>query len=171
MPWRFPITVAEIPEAGRHFELVADEPTRAAIARLAGVEGISALSASFDVARYRREGLFVTGTIVAQVDQICVVTLEPIRSAITEPLDLTFAPQAGEARRVDVPIDEEGPELLFDGTLDLGTLAAEYLLLAIDPYPRKPGVVFESPAVPPDPSEHPFAALAALKRGKAGDAQ
>ena len=37
-------------------------------------------------------------------------------------------------------------------------------MLGIDPYPRKPDATFEPPAVE-DESEHPFAALAALKKG------
>ena len=35
--------------------------------------------------------------------------------------------------------------------------------LAIDPYPRKPDAVFDVPVVPPDPEDHPFAALKALQ--------
>jgi len=35
--------------------------------------------------------------------------------------------------------------------------------LAIDPYPRKPNVVFEPVVTAADPEDHPFAALKALK--------
>jgi uncharacterized metal-binding protein YceD (DUF177 family) len=174
-PWSFPVTVDEIPETGRHFDLTADENTRAAIAALAGVEGIPVLRASFDVARAGHAGLAVTGTVQGEVDQICVVTLEPMRSAIAERVDVAFAPpsdtQGLEVRRIDLPADEEGPEPLIDGTIDLGALATEFLILAIDPYPRKDGAVFEAPVEGADPSEHPFAALAALKRGNAGGGQ
>ena len=37
------------------------------------------------------------------------------------------------------------------------------LFLGIDPYPRAPDAVFESPKEVVDPDEHPFAALKALK--------
>ena len=37
------------------------------------------------------------------------------------------------------------------------------LCLAIDPYPRKPGAVFEPQVVAVDPEDHPFAALKALQ--------
>jgi hypothetical protein len=36
-------------------------------------------------------------------------------------------------------------------------------MLALDPYPRKEGVVFEPVIAPVDPADHPFAALKALK--------
>ncbi len=47
--------------------------------------------------------------------------------------------------------------------MDVGAVATEFLLLAIDPYPRKPGAVFDAPKND-DPGAHPFAALAALKK-------
>ena len=52
--------------------------------------------------------------------------------------------------------------------VDLGAVATEFLLLGIDPYPRKPGAVFDAPPAG-DPSSHPFAALAALKKGETPD--
>ena len=57
----------------------------------------------------------------------------------------------------------DGPEPLAGGAVDLGAIATEFLILAIDPYPRKPGAVFEPPDVGDD-SDQPFAALAALKK-------
>jgi hypothetical protein len=56
------------------------------------------------------------------------------------------------------------PEPIEDGVIDLGRLATDVLFLAIDPYPRKEGVVFEPRVAAPDPEEHPFAALKAFQR-------
>jgi hypothetical protein len=96
-----------------------------------------------------------------------VVTLEPIENEVAESIDLVFAPAAAlpghESAEVEVPIDDT-PEALLDGKIDLGAIATEFLLLGIDPYPRKPGVVFQSPGSDDD-ATHPFAGLAALKRG------
>jgi hypothetical protein len=55
------------------------------------------------------------------------------------------------------------------GIIDLGRLATDVLYLAIDPYPRKPGAVFEPQIAAADPEDHPFAALKVLKsRPKSG---
>jgi hypothetical protein len=54
---------------------------------------------------------------------------------------------------------------LADGTADLGTIAAEFLLLGIDPYPRKPGAKF-APLAAEGVATTPFAALAKLKDAK-----
>src|SRR5215831_13296904 len=91
-PWSVPVALHEVPETGRSFALVADERTRAAIAKLAGLRALPRLEAHFEVMRRGRDGLHVTGTIAATVGQDCVVTLEPIASEIEEPVDLAFAP-------------------------------------------------------------------------------
>ena len=58
---------------------------------------------------------------------------------------------------------------MHGGVIDLGAVATEFLILGIDPYPRKPGAVFAAPpAAPGEAAEHPFAALAALKSRKGG---
>ena len=60
-------------------------------------------------------------------------------------------------------IDVDPPEPIEGGVIDLGRLATDALLLGIDPYPRKPDAVFDHETTPPDPKDHPFAALQALK--------
>lgn len=169
LPWSVPLRPEDVPETGLHFDLVADEPTRNAIAAMAGLRTLPRFTASFDVAR-RGSGLALTGEIAATVGQTCVVTLEPLSSEVREPVDVVFLPAESIARPPDVEaadvIDPEAadePEALVDGMADLGATATEFLLLAIDPYPRKPGVVFEPPEAD-DSGAHPFAALAALKK-------
>lgn len=166
-PWSVPVRRDDVPDTGLHRDLAADEATRAAVAALAGVRALPRFTASFDVVPLG-DGLKVTGEVAATVDQTCVVTLEPMTSELREPIDLVFvAPGAGAppdetAADIDPAADET--EFLVDGVADLGAVATEFLLLAIDPYPRKPDAVFEAPKGD-DPAAHPFAALAALKKG------
>jgi hypothetical protein len=47
--------------------------------------------------------------------------------------------------------------------LDVGAIATEFLVLGIDPYPRKAGADF-APLQDGDGSAKPFAALEALKK-------
>ena len=73
-----------------------------------------------------------------------MVTLEPIENEIEEAVDLAFAPAAAAsrprtaARRSQVAA-EDAPEPLVGGVVDLGVIATEFLILGIDPYPRKAG--------------------------------
>jgi uncharacterized metal-binding protein YceD (DUF177 family) len=169
-PWSVPVAVADIPDTGRRIDLTADDATRLAVAKVAGVAALPRLEASFELMRQGHDGLRVAGRVVASVTQHCVVTLEPIESEIDENVDVVFAPQADAVPEktagsvLNAADAEEPPEPLRDGTVDLGALAIEFLILGIDPYPRKPGVVFAAPPAG-DPASHPFAALAALKKG------
>ena len=66
---------------------------------------------------------------------------------------------------IEVLLNEaDPPEPIVDGAIDLGGITLEFLALALDPYPRKPGASFESSAGDTG-IESPFAALAKLKRG------
>lgn len=170
IPWSVPVTLEEIPETGLHREIEAPTEVRAAIAELAGLRELPALSAVFDLAR-RGDGVAVSGRVRARVGHTCVVTLDPIENAVDEPIDVLFALTPTEAALASKThdADEDVPEALIDGKLNLGALATEFLMLAIDPYPRKPGAEFAPPEVEIG-SNHPFAALAALKK-RSGTAQ
>ena len=107
----------------------------------------------------------------ARIGQTCVVTLDPIENEIDEAIDLIFAPPeqipelsdlVDEAAESDDEIPDP-PEPIVNGVIDLGRLATDALFLAIDPYPRRPDVVFEPPVEAADPEDHPFAALKALQ--------
>ncbi len=172
--WSVPVTLDDVPgETGKHFDLSADANARAAVAKVAGLRDLPRLEATFDVTRRGLDSLRVAGKVTATAGQNCVVTLEPLDNEIEEDVDLVFAPPSplveqqavsdhGEEdapKRVRRNLD--GPEALIDGTVDLGALATEFLILGLDPYPRKPGAVFQPPQdVKPDPG--PFAALAGL---------
>jgi uncharacterized metal-binding protein YceD (DUF177 family) len=171
-PWRFPVAVSDVPETGKRIELVADQATRAAVASLAGLAGLPRLQARFDLSRQGHDGLRVLGRVEATVEQNCIVTLEPMKTELDEAVDLVFTATLAmgppsRAEQIHILDDEEPPQALENGTVDLGALATEFLLLGIDPYPRKEGAVFDAP--PTDLAEaHPFAALAALKKDFGG---
>jgi hypothetical protein len=170
-PWSVPVALEDIPETGQHVDLVADDAARAGVARLAGVRQVPRLSASFDVSRYGTGGIRVAGSVSADVEQTCVVTLEPVVNEVEEDLDLIFLPGAVAPQRAGMETGvEEGPEPLIGGQVDLGAVATEFLILGIDPYPRRPGTVFEAPqAAAAAQDGGPFAALAKLKQGRERD--
>ena len=169
-PWSVPVAVDAIPESGRHIEIDAPAGTRAELLRLVAglstVREMASLSAVFDLTRQGAR-VHVTGQVKAKVGQTCVVTLEPVETDVDEHVDLLFAPAPPEAaipgREIEVKLDQEPPEPLTGGTVDLGALATEFLVLGIDPYPRKPGAEFGSLKVGDDGPRH-FAALEALKK-------
>jgi uncharacterized metal-binding protein YceD (DUF177 family) len=167
-PWSVPVALEDIPETGLHLAIEAPDAVRAEVAKLAGLRDLPKFGAVFDLTR-SGAGLHVSGQASARVGQTCVVTLEPIENAIEETIDLDFAPSAaveGKGRRQRTR-DDDAPEPLVDGSVDLGQLATEFLILGIDPYPRKPGAAFAAPQ-DADTGEHPFAALESLKKTLGG---
>jgi uncharacterized metal-binding protein YceD (DUF177 family) len=165
-PWHVPVRLEDVPETGLHLDLVADERVRAGLAALAGVPDMPRLEAVIDLARHGN-GLRATGRVSATVEQICVVTLEPVENQVEESIDVIFAPSStGDSDGPNALLEaDEPPEVLSDGTADLGAIATEFLLLGIDPYPRKPGVEF-APPLDERTAATPFAALAKLKEAK-----
>ncbi len=173
-PWSVPVALTDIPDTGRRFDLAADESVRAELAKLAGLRALPSLQATFEVARHGSRGLRVTGRVAAIVGQNCVVTLDPMENEVEENVDLLFMPrrepsaEGDEASPAAEVADPNAPEPLIGDLIDLGGIATEFLLLGIAPYPRKPEATFEPPPVE-DAAAHPFAALAALKKGQGGN--
>lgn len=165
-PWSVPVVVAEIPETGLRLDLAPDEATCAALAMAAGVVALPRFECAFDLTWYGNGGVHVVGWVSATVQQICVVTLEPVQNEIEEDIDLIFTAAEGAGAAVDggpAPPTDDALEPLQNGVIDLGAIATEFLILAVDPYPRRPGAEFKPPATG-EAQAHPFAALAALKK-------
>ena len=167
-PWHVPVAVEEVAETGQHFDLVADAAVRAAVAKIAGLQDLPRFEASFDVTRRASGGLHIVGSISATVGQTCVVTLEPLANEVEETIDLVFEPPQRLAELAENEAQQKGvkwndPEPLVAGVVDLGALATEFLILGLDPYPRKPGAVFEPPQ-DTKRDQGPFAALGRLAK-------
>lgn len=170
--WSYPVAVADLPADGIEVELAPDAEIRAALARHVGVLAVPELVARFKITPDGRGGAEVEGNLAATVRQTCVVTLEPFDNRIAEPIAVSYSPTAAVssvARSVEMR-ELDQPDPLIGGVFDLAALAAEFLALAIDPYPRKPGAVFEPPAEGGREGESAFAALAKLKRPPGGQA-
>jgi uncharacterized metal-binding protein YceD (DUF177 family) len=168
-PWRAFVAVMQIPDTGLHRDIEADQAAREAMTEAAGVREILSARAGFDMTPRSGGRVQIRGRVQARVGQTCVVTLEPLENDIDEEVDLIFAPteqipELAEPADSDQPYEVvDPPEPIENGMIDLGRLAADALYLAIDPYPRKPGAVFEHEVAAVDPEDHPFAALKALQ--------
>lgn len=169
-----PVNVERLPDLGRHWKLEPTTEEVAAMTERFGLDELVSLHADLHVRPFAGgDMLRVTGTMKARVRQSCVVTLQPIVSDVLEEIDRTFTFSAPRELPQEVEWtveDEDLPDPVVDGCIDLGDIVAEQLALAIDPYPRAAGVEFTVPdavsgavtANAPE-KENPFSALAALK--------
>src|SRR5882672_6173204 len=141
-------------------EIVANPAERARLAERFGLLALDRLTAAVSLKRGRGGLIQVRGRLEAEVVQACVVTLEPVRSRLSESF----------AGAVVIGLeDEDPPEELIEGRIDLGETVAQQLAVALDPYPHAPGAE-EKPEVPEQgesaaekKTASPFAALARLR--------
>jgi uncharacterized metal-binding protein YceD (DUF177 family) len=155
-----PIAVDRIGPAGLDVTVEAAAAELTVLGHRMGLPAVLALTCAFHLHRDAAHRLVARGHLHAEVMQTCVVSLEDFPAAVEEEFTVLFVPVGEETENDDPDTpDEIGYE---DGVIDLGEAAAEQLALALDPYPHAPGA--ELPESGNDPEDHPFAALAALKR-------
>jgi uncharacterized metal-binding protein YceD (DUF177 family) len=152
-------------EIGKGLErtLEPDAPTRARIARSLDLAALDAFVAELSVKPAENAGYRLTGRVTASAVQTCGITLEPLPVEIDQRFSVNLAEtiEEPEADEIDVPIDDDAPDLIEDGRIDLGQYAVEQLALSLDPFPRKPGAEFVQPEEPAEIS--PFAVLKQFK--------
>lgn len=176
-PFSRPLAVADMIERQFELSIEANAEERAALAKAYDLVELSRLGADL---RIRREDsrVSVSGELRADMRRICVVTLDEFETSVVEPIDICFAPEDQRSKRADafaglagasLFAGDDPPDPLIDGKIDLGAIAAEFLALALDPHPRKPGASFvELGEAAKKDALSPFAGLRqALKNDKA----
>lgn len=167
------VRVDALPRDGQVVTLEASPAEREALASFYKLPAIAALTATLRIDPWGRGGARVTGAVHGELTQLCIVSAEPFPGTVDEDVDVRFAPQrAANSRSMAAKetetfsVDEEDePDPVVDGKIDLGALASEFFALGLDPYPRKPGAVFVEDANS-EPGDSSFAALA--QRDKPG---
>jgi uncharacterized metal-binding protein YceD (DUF177 family) len=153
-----PLSLDRIGPHGLDFTVEAGSAECSALAARMDLPAVLALSCVFHLIRERHDTVLARGVLRARVTQTCVISLEDFDASVEEIFQVRFVPSGEESDDIDPEADDEIP---FEGNqVDLGEAAAEQLALALDPYPRMPGV--ELPAAEDDSDPHPFAALRRL---------
>lgn len=114
----------------------------------------------------------LSGRLSAEIVQACVVTLEPVAATVEDKFEIGFAPM-DESDEDEIDLTEADAEPLpADGVLDIGEIVTQQLSLALDPFPRAPGVGSGDriEAMDDGPAKvAPFTGLAQRLRGRDGD--
>ena len=153
-----------VPREGSSETVTADPKELAALAKRLDIPVLHGLTAELKAEPWRGGGLKISGRFKADLDQICVVTLDQFRDTIEGPVERVYLPEAA----AEETEEEDDTDYLVDGAVDLGDLVTETLVLALDPYPRKPGASFGSAEFGADSAPASFAGLAALKKPGSG---
>lgn len=176
--WSYAIKQDDISEETQHIEINANEEQRLELAERLNIDSIGKLQADLNIALVAGK-VSVSGKLEADVLQQCVVSLDPVPARIEEKVEAWFIDEEGpismaKARHLqlmkkgqkELPIldEEDDPEVIVDGQIDLVDVIAEHLALALDPYPHAEGVHYEQGDDKPhegitDERKNPFAAL------------
>lgn len=168
LPLRRMIAVGDIPDRGLdlHFEATPDEC--AAVAQWIDAPKVTSLTADYRLIR-RGSQVKLSGTLHAVLTRTCVVTLEPFETVVDEPVTMRFSEHASADGAAEASVshdadEEDLPDPIVNGRIDVGAVTAEFLSLGLDPYPRKAAGEFRYEE--DTGKENPFAALAKLKGGQ-----
>jgi uncharacterized metal-binding protein YceD (DUF177 family) len=146
--------------------LTPDEAARKRIARALDLQALSQFQAELSVTP-NASGWRLDGRLRAEAVQTCGLTLEPLPVSIDAAFSILMVEASDDQAEsdvveIDIDLDDDTPDVIEDGRIDLGRYAVEQLALNLDPFPRKQGAVFVQPEETAEIS--PFAALKALKR-------
>ncbi len=159
--------LGDLTQAGAAVTVEAGTDDLPRIAAWANVEGVKSFRGSVNLRRIATTAFGFEADLEAEVVQNCVVTLEPVSSRIARHIDrelhLVQRAPVEEGELSLAAGDDDVPETITSLDFDLAAPLLEEFALAIDPYPRKPGVAFAPPVDPGERSESPFAVLKSLK--------
>lgn len=149
----------------------ASEAECAALARLLRLDRIEALSGRATAAPQGGGRFVLEGGFEAAVHPVCAVSLAPFRQELSGRFTRHYTvsappeppPGGGE---IELGADDSmHPDVIAGGVLDFAAALTEELALALDPFPRAPGAVFQPPGeTGADGAQSPFAVLARLKK-------
>ena len=167
------IEIAGLGETEEVVTIEANAAERAKLAQRFSLLALDGLSAELTLRPLEGGAVRVSGRLEADVTQACVISLEPVPARIVETFSAVFGAPEASLREVTLEMAEDDPpEPIEGGRIDLGELVAQHLALAIDPYPRAFGASLdEGPAREgeetlanraEEAANRPFAALAKL---------
>lgn len=165
LPYSEPVRLHQI-GSGVKRTLTPDAATRARIARALDLASLDAVEAEVNLVP-TAAGWTLSGHVRAELAQTCGITLEPLPLTIDEAFSVQLAePVDEESDEIIITLEDESPDVVEDGQIDLGQYVVEQLALHLDPFPRKPGAEFVQP---PEPTEiSPFAVLKQLRPSDEG---
>jgi hypothetical protein len=159
--------VTDIPAGGLDRDREATENERAAIADTLKLLKLGRLVTRYRIKSALGGGYRLSGKVTADVEQACVVTLDPVADRIEAAFDVEFRPQVEAADNDEDASVLAGPDVdaLERGIIPVGRIVFETVSASLNPYPRRPDAEFnwQDPHASAPEKASPFAALSKLR--------
>lgn len=184
-PWSYPFDTRDMEEVV-DLSISPSPDERLKLGQHLDVDAVDGLNVEYRLSRPKgSHAVRVEGKLKAKLKQTCVVSMEPMRTEVEDKFESYYADyeQAtpfSKAQKAlykkygveEVPVmdEDQDPEPMHNGKIDLGELAMQYLSLSIDPYPHKRGLEkntdIQEEGMEKESRENPFEALRTLKDNK-----
>ena len=162
----YPIKIEDLKQSDYKYELTADSAELEDITQVLQVEKVHEI---FLKLNNRANNLRVWGNVFAKIELKSVITLDNFIKNYNVPFELNFDTRAtyNDIKELECNIEDEVPDIIENGCINLADIAIEQIALNLEDYPRAEGEVFDS-ALYGDSEEpkkeNPFAVLAKLKK-------
>ncbi len=166
----YPIKIEDLKQSDYKYELKADAEELEDITQILQVENVHEFKADiFLKLNNRSNNLRVWGKVFAKIELKSVITLDNFTKDYDIPFELNFDTRAtyNDIRELDCDIEDDVPDIIENGCINLADIAIEQLALNLDDYPRAEGEVFDDELYcefSKEEKENPFAVLAKLKK-------
>lgn len=166
----YPLQIAGLNQQEQHYHLCADAAECKALAEILKVVDVKSFSADIYLKLNIKEHcLDVWGAVDSELELQSVISLENFTKPYHVPFRYYYDTKATykDIREMEPGIEDDIPDIIENGQIDLANLAIEQLALAMDDYPRKEGETFSFVSEFDEETTqnaNPFAVLRELKK-------
>jgi len=165
----YPLKIDELNQNQYKFVLQADKEELQNVADILKVESVRRLHADIYLKRNIKENILkVWGTVEARIELKSVISLENFFRNFKIPFELIYDTKATyqDILEMNTDINDDVPDVIINGTINLADICIEQIALNLDDYPRAENEVFNysdyDDSQPPE-KENPFSVLKKLK--------
>ncbi len=164
----YPLKIEDINQGEQTYKLRANKAQLETLREILQIPAVNYFEADIKLTFQKKKGILdVSGEVRAGLTLISVISLDEFEKEYKSNFSLTYDTNATyeQIREMDEDIEDDIPDIVIDGKIDLGDIAIEQLALVMEDHPRKDGEEFTSVIEDDSPvRENPFAVLSKLKK-------
>jgi uncharacterized metal-binding protein YceD (DUF177 family) len=166
----YPVKIDELNQNRYSYVLDADDAELQDIKQILQVEDVKKFRGEVFLKLNKKDNLLrVWGTVEALLTVQSVISLENFEQTIKTPFELFYDTKATykDIRDLEPGINDEIPDVIVNGEINLADICIEQVALHLEDYPRAEGEVFDFSQyikVEPLVADNPFAVLKKLKK-------
>ena len=166
----YPLIVEDISSGEQHYHLTANKENLAEITEILKVPAVESFEADIYTKLNKKEHMLkVWGALEVTLRLQSVISLEYFTKSYAPEFEVLFDTKATpkSQKEEEIDFDEDLPDIVIGGKIDLAEIALEQLALVLEDYPRQEGEVFEwkNEIIEEEKAqENPFKILETLKK-------